>query len=66
MPVGSSHSILDGFLAHIYFQIKTEVGRDVDKWSFRKEDGGVVQLKPQINGPEGLSMSTYAVTYQNS
>ena len=66
MPVGPSHSILDGFLAHIYRQIANEVDKDVDKWSFRKEDGGVIHLEPQMYGPTGLSMSTYSVIYQNS
>lgn len=66
MPVGSSHSILDGFIGIIHFQIATEVRKDVDKWSFRKEEGGVIHLVPKLNGPEGLSMSTYSVTCQNS
>ena len=66
MPVGSSHSFLDGFLAEIHGQITNEVKKDMDKWSFRKEDGRVIPLKPRLNGPEGLSMSTYSVTCQNS
>ena len=66
MPVGPSHSLLDGFLGNIYHQIANEVDKDVDKWSFRKEEGGVIHLEPELNGPAGLSLSTYSVTCQNS
>lgn len=66
VPIGPSHSLLAGFLGNIYLQIANEVNKDVDKWSFRKEEGGVVHLEPWLNGPEGLSMSTYSVTYQTS
>ena len=66
MPVGPSHSLLDDFLGNILHQIANEVDKDVDKWSFPKEEGGVIHLEPELNGPEGLSMSTYSVTGQNS
>ena len=66
IPVGPSHSLLDGFLGNIYYQIANGVNKDVDKWSFRKEEGGVIHLEPELNGPAGLSMSTYSVTCQNS
>ena len=65
MSIRPSYNLLDGFLKNIYHQIANKVNKDINKWSFRKEEGEVIYLEPELNGPVDLFISTYSVTCQN-